>query len=45
MGWETSCLGYPTSDEMAITGGRQSNFQHGDISYDFNSGLASASCG
>jgi uncharacterized protein with LGFP repeats len=44
MGWETSCLGYPTSDEMAITGGRQSNFQHGDITYDFNSGLASASC-
>jgi hypothetical protein len=29
---------------MAITGGRQSNFQHGDITYDFNSGLASASC-
>ncbi len=45
MGWETSCLGYPTSDEMAITGGRENTFQHGQISYDFSTQLASASCG
>jgi uncharacterized protein with LGFP repeats len=44
MGWERSCLGYPASDEFAITGGRQSNLQHGDITYDLRSALATARC-
>jgi uncharacterized protein with LGFP repeats len=44
MGWERSCLGYPVSDEFAITGGRQSNFQAGNIAFLFNSGLATSSC-
>ncbi|MDQ2727004.1 MAG: hypothetical protein M3Y91_03865, partial [Actinomycetota bacterium] len=33
LGWERSPLGYPASDEYAIPGGRQSNFQHGTISW------------
>jgi glucose/arabinose dehydrogenase len=33
LGWERSKLGYPTSDEFAITGGRRSNFQHGYITW------------
>ncbi|WP_324644742.1 polysaccharide deacetylase family protein [Pseudarthrobacter sp. LT1] len=31
LGWEHSRLGYPTSDEYGITGGRRSDFQHGSI--------------
>jgi uncharacterized protein with LGFP repeats len=31
LGWERSYLGYPTSDEFAISGGRRSNFQNGYI--------------
>ncbi|MBV8997324.1 MAG: hypothetical protein JO287_27340, partial [Pseudonocardiales bacterium] len=33
LGWERSRLGYPTSDEFAITGGRRSNFEHGYITW------------
>ena len=29
LGWETSALGYPTSNEYDIRGGRQQNFEHG----------------
>ncbi|HEX7462864.1 MAG TPA: hypothetical protein VF317_11895 [Dermatophilaceae bacterium] len=32
-GWETGLLGYPTSDETDIVGGRQSSFQHGYINW------------
>lgn len=38
MGWEKSSLGYPTSDEYAVTGGRRSNFQHGTITYNSATG-------
>ena len=31
MGWERSFLGYPTSDESPMPGGRVSHFQGGDI--------------
>ncbi|UUL75827.1 polysaccharide deacetylase family protein [Pseudarthrobacter sp. Fe7] len=31
LGWEHSRLGYPTSDEYGITGGRRSDFQQGSI--------------
>jgi uncharacterized protein with LGFP repeats len=44
MGWERSCLGYPVGDESAVTGGRRSNLQHGDITYAFQPALATASC-
>jgi uncharacterized protein with LGFP repeats len=49
MGWEKSCLGYPTSDEMAMTSnqtviGRESMFQHGDITLPLSTQLAGASC-
>ncbi len=45
MGWETSCLGYPVSDEFAVSGGRRSDFQRGDIVWASSTQLASASCG
>lgn len=32
-GWERSYLGYPTSDEFDVPGGRRSTFQHGDITW------------
>ena len=31
LGWETSNLGYPTSDEFVVTGGSANNFQTGVI--------------
>ncbi|QRN94387.1 N-acetylmuramoyl-L-alanine amidase [Archangium violaceum] len=33
LGWERSALGYPVSDEYAVTGGRESEFQKGFITY------------
>ncbi len=33
IGWETSNVGYPISDEYAIPGGRQSNFVSGIVSW------------
>lgn len=33
MGAQASQLGYPTSDEYAVTGGRKSDFQHGSITW------------
>jgi uncharacterized protein with LGFP repeats len=33
-GWEGGPLGYPTSDEYAVTGGRRSDFQRGSITWD-----------
>lgn len=32
-GWEAGSLGYPTSDEYAVSGGRRSDFQHGSITW------------
>jgi uncharacterized protein with LGFP repeats len=32
-GWEAGALGYPVSDEYAVTGGRRSDFQHGSITW------------
>ena len=40
LGWERSALGYPTSDEYAVAGGRRSDFQHGSITWDFDSQTA-----
>jgi uncharacterized protein with LGFP repeats len=33
LGWERSYLGYPTSDEFAIPGGRRVNFERGYITW------------
>ena len=33
LGWEKSALGYPVTDEYAVTGGRESEFQKGFITY------------
>jgi uncharacterized protein with LGFP repeats len=38
LGWETSALGYPVSDEYAVTGGRESEFQKGYITYNASTG-------
>lgn len=40
LGWERSYLGYPTSGEFAVSGGRRSNFQGGYIVYSFSTGRA-----
>lgn len=33
LGWENSALGFPTSDEYGIDGGRRSDFQNGSITW------------
>ena len=33
MGWERGRVGYPTTDEYAVTGGRRNDFQHGSITW------------
>jgi hypothetical protein len=33
-GWEAGALGYPTSDEYAVDGGRRNDFAHGNITWD-----------
>ncbi|WP_375336782.1 LGFP repeat-containing protein [Amycolatopsis sp. SID8362] len=38
LGWERGRLGYPVSDEFAVTGGRRGNFRGGYITYDFATG-------
>ncbi len=38
LGWERSYLGYPTSNEYAVPGGRRSDFQHGYIVWDARTG-------
>ena len=43
LGWERSTLGYPTSDEHGIPGGRQSNFTNGAISWNAGSGTTTVS--
>ncbi|MBK1784994.1 PQQ-dependent sugar dehydrogenase [Prauserella sp. ASG 168] len=37
-GWERSYLGYPTSGEFAVAGGRRNNFQHGYIQWTASNG-------
>ena len=36
LGWERSYLGYPTTGEYAVSGGRRNNFQHGYAVYSFS---------
>jgi hypothetical protein len=33
LGWEAGMLGYPTSDEYTVAGGRRSDFQRGSITW------------
>jgi len=40
-GWERGPLGYPTSDEYTVPGGRQSDFQGGTLFWDAGTGLVS----
>src|SRR5664279_231839 len=37
-GWETGGLGYPTSDEYSVPGGRRSNFAHGSLTWSASTG-------
>ncbi len=39
LNFEKSYLGYPTSDEFDIPGGRRSTFEHGNIDYDWATGV------
>ena len=41
LGWEGGSLGYPTTDEYAIGGGRRSNFVRGYVSWDAGTGATS----
>jgi uncharacterized protein with LGFP repeats len=45
LAWERGCLGYPTSDELAIPTGRESNFQKGTITFVAASVKTTSSCG
>jgi hypothetical protein len=38
LGWERSYLGYPTSDEYAVPGGRRTDFQGGSITWNAATG-------
>ena len=38
LGWETSYLGYPTSDEYSIAGGRRTNLERGYITWTASTG-------
>lgn len=40
LGYERGRLGLPTTDEFSLPGGRQSNFQHGHITWLARSGVA-----
>lgn len=43
LGWERSGLGYPTSNEYDVPGGRRSDFQRGSITWDARSGATTLS--
>ena len=43
MGRQSSCLGFPTTDEYSLTGGRRNGFVGGSITYLYGAG-ASATC-
>jgi uncharacterized protein YkwD len=38
LGWELGALGYPTSDEYGVAGGRRSDFQHGSVTWTATNG-------
>jgi uncharacterized protein with LGFP repeats len=44
MGYQRSCLGFPTTDEYAITDGRRSRFAQGSITYRYSTNATTSSC-
>ena len=40
VGWEAGALGYPISDEYDVVGGRKSDFQHGSITWNAATNMA-----
>ena len=45
MGWERSLLGYPTSDEYDVAGGRRSDFEHGSLTWTPTGGVTTTFSG
>jgi glucose/arabinose dehydrogenase len=43
MGYERGCLGFPTSDEFSIPGGRRNTFKHGSITA-YTTGKITGTC-
>ena len=41
-GWETGTLGYPTSDEYPVPGGRRSDFSGGSLFWDATTGMVTS---
>ncbi|GAA2156787.1 glucose/arabinose dehydrogenase [Humibacillus xanthopallidus] len=44
MGYQRSCLGFPTTDEYAITDGRRNRFAQGSITYRYSTNTSTSSC-
>lgn len=44
LGYQTSCLGFPTTDRFATTGGRRNRFEHGRITYHVSTGRTTYRC-
>ncbi|MDT4915024.1 MAG: hypothetical protein QOC66_4152, partial [Pseudonocardiales bacterium] len=44
MGYQVSCLGYPTTDEYAVTDGRRNRFVHGSVTYRYSTRRTTAAC-
>ncbi|WP_270889968.1 PQQ-dependent sugar dehydrogenase [Pedococcus sp. 5OH_020] len=44
LGYQTSCLGFPTTDEYSITGGRRNRFLSGSITYLYGLRTTTAKC-
>ncbi|MEV0089144.1 hypothetical protein [Saccharopolyspora sp. NPDC050642] len=42
LGWETSWLGYPTSDEYPVLAGRRNDFRGGYIEWNATTGVTTA---
>ena len=44
MSYQKSCLGFPTTDEYAVTNGRRNRFVGGTITYLYTTKIATSSC-
>jgi hypothetical protein len=45
VGWESGVLGYPVSDEYAVSGGRRNDFEHGSITWNADTNQATVDFG
>lgn len=44
MGYQASCLGFSTTDEFSVTGGRRNRFVHGSLTYRTSTHIVTAAC-